>query len=134
MATQYYPALIAPQVEGFGVVFPDFPGCVSAGATVQEAARSATDALALHIDGMIEDGEPLPQPSAVDAPLPEWAAEVAGSTRVLIPAEVAARATRVNITLDETLLGRIDAAASEQGFTRSGFLAQAAREKLAPSK
>jgi hypothetical protein len=82
-------------------------------------------------EGMTEDGEAIPSPSAIDAPLPDWAAEAAQGTRALVPAEVSARAARVNITLDEALLGRIDAAASEAGFTRSGFPAQAAREKLA---
>lgn len=131
MTVRYYPAVIAAAGNGFGVVFPDFPGCVTLGATVAQAAREATEALALHVEGMAEDKEPLPSPTSIDAPLPDWASESVGGTRVLVPVEVSARAARVNITLDEALLGRIDAAASEGGFTRSGFLAQAAREKLA---
>ena len=77
MVLRFYPALIERAADGggFGVVFPDLPGCVSAGATVQEAAANAAEALALHIEGMAEDGDPIPEPSAPDAPLPDWLAE-----------------------------------------------------------
>jgi predicted RNase H-like HicB family nuclease len=40
----------------FGVSFPDFPGCVTAGKSLDEARRRAPDALAFHIAGMMEDG------------------------------------------------------------------------------
>ncbi|MCU0591244.1 MAG: type II toxin-antitoxin system HicB family antitoxin [Desulfobacterales bacterium] len=50
----------------FGVSFPDFPGCVTAGQTVDEAKDLAQEALALHIKGMIEDGEQLPAPSKLE--------------------------------------------------------------------
>ena len=39
----------------FGVNFLDFPGCVSAGATLDEARRIAQEALELHVGGMLED-------------------------------------------------------------------------------
>ncbi len=51
----------------FGVSFPDFPGCITAGKTLDEAHRFAEEALALHLEGMIEDGEVLPEPSTLDA-------------------------------------------------------------------
>ncbi len=47
----------------FGVSFTDFPGCVTAGRTLDEARRMAEQALALHIEGMAEDGEAIPKPS-----------------------------------------------------------------------
>ncbi|MGB3549593.1 MAG: type II toxin-antitoxin system HicB family antitoxin [Candidatus Binatus sp.] len=50
----------------FGVSFPDFPGCVSGAKTLQEVRRMAAEALALHIEGMIEDGEVVPSPSNLD--------------------------------------------------------------------
>jgi predicted RNase H-like HicB family nuclease len=50
----------------FGVSFPDFPGCVTAGRTLGEARRMAAEALALHVAGMIEDGEVVPAPSNLD--------------------------------------------------------------------
>ena len=49
----------------FSVSFPDFPGCVTAGRTLEEARHMAVEALGLHINGMIEDCEGIPAP--VDA-------------------------------------------------------------------
>jgi predicted RNase H-like HicB family nuclease len=50
----------------FGVSFPDFPGCITAGRTLEEARRRAAEALSFHIAGMIEDGEKIPNPSSID--------------------------------------------------------------------
>src|SRR5260370_11170545 len=50
----------------FGVSFPDFPGCVTAGKSLEEARRRAPEALAFHIAGMLEDGEKIPKPSKMD--------------------------------------------------------------------
>ena len=50
----------------YGVSFPGFPGCITAGATVDEARRMAERALAFHIAGMIEDGDAVPQPSRLE--------------------------------------------------------------------
>jgi len=55
-----------------GVVFPGLPGCVSAGDTAQDAARMAQEALALHLEGMLIDGERLPSPLPLEAALPDW--------------------------------------------------------------
>ncbi len=133
MGLQFFPALIDKQADtDFGVVFPDLPGCVTTGEIVQEAAINAAEVLALHIEGMAEDGLPVPQPSAPDAPLPEWLADVPGPVvaKVLVPVEMPGRIVRANITLDAALLGRLDAAAAAQGLSRSGFIAEAVRERL----
>ncbi|HYL64015.1 MAG TPA: type II toxin-antitoxin system HicB family antitoxin [Candidatus Methylomirabilis sp.] len=50
----------------FGVSFPDFPGCVTAGKSLDDARRKAPEALAFHIAGMLEDGEKIPKPSKLD--------------------------------------------------------------------
>ena len=54
--TVYIALLRKEPKSDFGVDFPDFPGCVSAGSTTEEAARMAREALELHIEGMLEDG------------------------------------------------------------------------------
>jgi predicted RNase H-like HicB family nuclease len=46
---------------GFSVYFPDVPGCISCGETFERALRMAKEALSLHIYGMEQDGEPLPE-------------------------------------------------------------------------
>ena len=60
-----YIAIIHKDAESdFGVAFPDFPGCVSAGRTPDEARVMAEEALALHVDGMRQHGLTLPPPSS----------------------------------------------------------------------
>jgi predicted RNase H-like HicB family nuclease len=49
----------------YGIVFLDFLGCISAGDTMEEVIAMGHEALQLHIDGMIEDGDPVPAPTAV---------------------------------------------------------------------
>lgn len=53
----------------FGVSFPDFPGCISAGRTLEEAKLMAGEALAGHIAEMRAAGEPIPMPASLDAVL-----------------------------------------------------------------
>ena len=131
MPMRFFPAVIeAAEDGGYGVFFPDLPGCISAGDTVQAAATNAADALALHLAGMIEDKEAIPQASSPDAPLPDWAGDVRIAARVLVPVEMPGRTVRVNITLDEGILARLDAAAAADGASRSGFIAGAVREVL----
>jgi predicted RNase H-like HicB family nuclease len=50
----------------YGVSFPDFPGCVTASRTIEEAHTMAVEALTLHMVGMLEDGEALPEASTLD--------------------------------------------------------------------
>lgn len=125
MPATYYPAVIDRSSDGFGVSFPDFPGCVAAGATVTKAALNAEAALALHIEGMVKDRDPLPEPSRLeDIEDVEGADDVA---RVLIRAEAPSKVERVLISLDSGLLRAIDAVAAN----RSAWIAEAARVKLA---
>jgi predicted RNase H-like HicB family nuclease len=50
----------------YGVSFPDFPGCITAGRDLDEARAMAPEALAFHVEGMLEDGEPIPHPSTFE--------------------------------------------------------------------
>ena len=122
--------------DGWDVIFPDFPGCVSQGDTAQEAMENAVEALALHIEGVVADGEELPAASRLNAPLPAWIDESDMPTQVhaFLNMEVPGKSMRINITMDAALVDRVDAAASRQGTTRSGYLAQAVREKLQRSR
>lgn len=52
----------------FGVTVPDLPGCFSAGDTLADALESAREAITLHIEGLLSDGEPVPDPApTIDA-------------------------------------------------------------------
>ena len=60
---KHYIALVHKDDAGFGVSFPDFPSAVTAAPTLDDAVKRAKQALALHVEGMAEDGEPIPPPS-----------------------------------------------------------------------
>ena len=112
----------------FGVDFPDFPGCISAGTTLDEARRMAQEALELHVGGMIEDGEALPVGSSLETIMADPENADAVAFVVTVP-EAADRTVRVNITLPERLLRRID----ERAKNLSAFLARAAEKALSES-
>jgi len=108
----------------YGVSFPDFPGCVTAGSTLDEARANAAEALLFHIEGMVEDSEALPVPSALEAVMRECGNRDAVAFLVDVPARPA-KTARVNITLPEDVLRDIDAFAEREGFTRSGLIVKA---------
>lgn len=56
----------------YGVIFPELPGCVSAGESRRAAKRNAAEALHLHLLGLQEDGIQMPEPAPIEAPLPAW--------------------------------------------------------------
>lgn len=125
MATAYYPAIIERAADGYSVFFPDLPGCASAGATLQDAARNAEEALAGHLLVSVQHGDVIPDPSDLDAI--ERDPDVDEVARILIRGERPGKAMRINVTLDEGLVAAIDRVAKN----RSGFLADAARVALA---
>lgn len=114
-----------------GISFPDFPGAISTGASYDEVVRKGAQALALHIEGMVEDGEESPHLRSLDELHRQVPDAMADALVALIPANPPARSVRVNITLDEGLLGRIDEAAKAAGESRSAFLAEAAKDRIA---
>lgn len=123
MSSAAYIAIVERGNEGFGVFFPDVPGCVSAGRTEKEVFANAEEALSGHLAEMILGGESLPKPSE-DVPTDP---EVDEYCRLLVRVELPSKAVRLNITMDEGLVAAIDRVASN----RSSFLADAARAALA---
>ena len=124
MAIIYYPAILERSADGFAVFFPDLPGCTSFGATEQEAAENAEEALTGHLVVSAEYGDRFSAPSPLDAiPQDPQVEEVA---RILVRAEQPGKSVRINVTLDEGLVAAIDKVAKN----RSGFLADAARSAL----
>lgn len=68
-----YLAVFEPSKDGFGVYFPDLPGCVSFGKTFDDAQCEAVDALGLHLYGMEQDGDAIPEPTQVPTVDPDTA-------------------------------------------------------------
>lgn len=121
-----YIALIHKEADSdFGVSFPDFPGCITAGSSLSEAKKMAAEALELHVEGLLEEGEAIPSPTSLDAVMASR--ENRDAAAVVIP--LAARkekAVRYNITMRPTVMARIDALATARNLTRSAFLAEIA--------
>ncbi len=128
MTIAYYPAIVERGADGFGVYFPDLPGCTSAGDSLQEAARNAEAALQGHVEVSAEHGEDLPPPSPLDVIAVE--AGISEAARLLVRVELPDRAVQVNITMPKDLLAAVDRYAQRMGYTRSGLLAQTVRERL----
>jgi predicted RNase H-like HicB family nuclease len=59
-----YAVVIEKAEANFSAYVPDLPGCVATGATVEEVEREIRDAIAFHLEGMREDGLPIPVPTS----------------------------------------------------------------------
>lgn len=125
-------ALIHEEDGAYGISFPDFPGCVSGGSSLDEALARGREALAFHVEGMIEDGDLLPVPRRLDELKidPTFIEDADGAAIVAVPLELPGRAVRVNVSIEERLLEAIDRAAHAAGQSRSAFLTEAARTRI----
>ena len=59
-----YAVVIEDAGSNFSAYVPDLPGCVATGATVAEAELAIREAIEFHLDGLREDGSPIPPPSS----------------------------------------------------------------------
>ena len=115
----------------FGVVVPDLPGCFSAGDTLDDALTNSREAILLHLEGLLDDGQPFPAPTPIE--LLRKKRNYRGWTWAVVDvdaSELGDKAARINITLPQRILRAIDAHAKKQGETRSGFLARAALDAI----
>jgi predicted RNase H-like HicB family nuclease len=140
----YYPATLDPHPDGSGyydVTFIDLPGCVSQGRDMEDALLMAQEALSLHISGMLADGDNLPAPStlaqaraACVTRAREHGYELPAGTIyqyiVARPRVKEKKPVAVTISLRPAILEKVDAAAEEQGLTRSAFIVQATRHYI----
>ncbi len=125
-----YIGLIRKDAESdYGVSFPDFPGVVTAGTTLDEARTMAEEALAFHIEGLALDREPIPEPSSLQAVMADHENLDGVAILVAVKPEVS-KSIRVNVTLPQDVLEQIDRFAASRGLTRSGLLARAAKQAL----
>jgi predicted RNase H-like HicB family nuclease len=117
--------------HAYGVVVPDLPGCFSAGDTLDEAVENSKEAIALWIETVLDDNGTVPAPGrlADHAKNPEfagWLWAVVEVDGILLDD----RTERVNISVPRRILSRIDRYASAHGESRSGFLINAALERI----
>ena len=122
----------------FSVEFPDLPGCITAGRTLEEAREFAREALTLHLKGLAEDGAAIPAPSGLDAVMADPENRAKDTVAFLVDAPVRKRrAVPVTITVAEDLFETVKAKSAEWGLTQSGVFSEGARmfigEKLGQS-
>lgn len=118
-----YPALIDGEKGAYGAIFPDLPGIVAMGETMDEVLINAEAALR---DGALEaekDAAPLAAPSAL-----EDIAPLAGQTLVSIPLiQLSGRSVRAHLNLDEEVAAFIDSEARRRKMTRTAYISWMAR-------
>lgn len=136
MTTKYYLGVVEKDADSaFGMWFPDMPGCFPAADEFDDLPRVAAELLRMHVEALESNGRDVlaPRPIAeVMADKEVRRSLKAGATTMLVPLLAdPGRTVRVNVTVDRGLLEQIDEAADARGLTRSAFLAQAAREKIA---
>ena len=121
--------------NAWGVVFPDLPGCFSAGDDYDEAIKNAHAALAFHVRSMKENGEPIPEPRSLENIIAEWEDWqewkdnydfIVASITLLLTYKT----EKVLISMESDLIARIDRVAKN----RSAFIAAAARLALEGEK
>jgi predicted RNase H-like HicB family nuclease len=126
MNTIVYVALArVDQAGGYIARFPDLPPCTAAGANPAELLAASRAALTAELQAIAGRADEWPAATPVErirAEPPEFT--------LLVDVEVEDPPVRVNISIGEQLLKRLDAAAEASGSTRSGFIAQAVRAQL----
>lgn len=128
-----YPAYIHKDPgSAYGVTFPDFPGCFTAADALADLPRLAQEAVELWFEG---EQLPVPVPSAPE----QWQEDerFQGGYWLLLAIDrsrLGGRAVRVNVSMPEWLLARIDAAAERRRLSRSAFLALAAEHEMGEAR
>ena len=114
-----YPALLDGSEGAYGVVFPDLPGCLAMGQTVDDALLNAEDALRDYVTEMLKAGRNVQEPSAL-----ETIETPAGTRLVLVPLvrPSGKNVRRLNLVLDEEVARFIDDEARRRGMTRKAYV------------
>ncbi|EFC92391.1 protein of unknown function UPF0150 [Dethiosulfovibrio peptidovorans DSM 11002] len=124
-----FPAVFHYNSDGrIGIYFPDLPGCVSQATSDEEGIKKATEALELHIFGMEEDGDSIPDPSRLsDIDLePGERTVMISAIMPLVRDAMESKAIKKTLTLPYWL----NRAAEAKGVNFSALLQNAIRENL----
>ncbi len=118
-----YPALIDGSKGAFGVSFPDLPGIVAMGASIDEALLNAEEALRDYAIETESDGETIEQPSALEQVVVE-----PGEVLTVVPLiRPSGRSVRVHMAIDDGIAHFIDSEANRRGMTRTAYVEWMAR-------
>jgi predicted RNase H-like HicB family nuclease len=127
--TTYIALLRKDPDSDYGVDFPDFPGCITAGSTLEEARDMAAEALEFHIEGLLQEDVSIPEPSRLEVVM----GDPENAEAIPFPVSVPDRLTgvgQVDLTLPLADLQKLDALARKKGQSRSVLLVDAARRMV----
>ncbi|MBZ2172114.1 type II toxin-antitoxin system HicB family antitoxin [Desulfovibrio sp. DS-1] len=129
-----YPVIVHKDADSaYGVILPDFPGCFTAGDTLEEALTNAQEAVELHFEG--ERDAVAPAPSPIDAVLGSEDARDGAVLLVNIDLSfLDTTSVPVNITMPVHIRNTIDRAAKARGMSRSAFMVESALRAAGPGK
>ncbi len=128
--TTYIALLRKDPDSDFGVDFPDFPGCITAGSTLEETRAMAQEALEAHVECMVELGQTIPRPSPLELVMADPENAEAIPFPVTVPDRLTGR-SEVGFSVAAADLEKLDALAEKRGTTRPALLADAVRLLLA---
>lgn len=60
-----YAVIVEKGESSFGAYAPDLPGCAAVAETIEEVLRLIQEAIEFHLEGLVKDGQPLPEPSSI---------------------------------------------------------------------
>lgn len=127
-----YPVVLHKDTDSdYGATIPDLPGCFSAGSSVDEALQGAVEAAECHIEGLLIDSEDIPLPIAIEThqKKPDFSGGIWAFIDVDL-SKLSGKVRRVNVTIPERILAKIDAFAQTQGESRSGLIVTATMEYI----
>lgn len=129
MKNQYaFPAFFYFDKDGISIEFPDLPGCLPCAHSQEEAFRNAKEALGLHLYGMEQDGDPIPEPTPVSELAPD-----AGGVIVMIEVFMPSIRDRMNnrsVNRTVTIPAWLNAAALERNINFSQVLQDALKQQI----
>ncbi len=129
-----YTMCIEKVEDGFVASFPDIDGCYTAGETMEELFVKAKEAVSFHIEGMLEDGEDIPKPQAIEVHKqnPEYRDFILSVMDIDLT-HLMGKSEKINVTLPSLLIRKIDeyVAHNPDFKNRSNFLAKISSDRLA---
>ncbi len=126
---EYIAVIHKDKDSDYSLFFPDFPGCFSAGSTMEEARTMATDALAGHVEILVEDGTKIPEPSTLDSVRTAKESKGAVAFFGISAFPQKPKVERKNVCALDVEWEVISRAAKNAGNSRSAFMVTASLEK-----
>ena len=119
--TKYYLSIFEPTKDGYSSFIPNINGCISFGDTLQDAVMNMREALTLHISGIIEDDESIPQQD-IELLSKEYKNEISmiiSLDNFLLSKLSRVKQKKINISINEKILAMCDKKAKKLNVSRS---------------